>query len=113
MVTTEEVSEATERRLRAVDQGGKLAGWLRGILQNNLIDAARALGRGKRDVARERSLEAAVEESSARLDAWLAAEQTSPSQATVRAEDLLRMAKAVAELPESVRAANGFGSTGR
>ncbi|MEV6211225.1 potassium/proton antiporter [Kitasatospora sp. NPDC051914] len=30
VVTTEEVGEAAERRLRAVDQGGKLAGWLRG-----------------------------------------------------------------------------------
>ncbi|MEW1911658.1 potassium/proton antiporter [Kitasatospora sp. NPDC085895] len=30
VVTTEEVGEAAERRLRAVDRGGKLAGWLRG-----------------------------------------------------------------------------------
>ncbi|MFI5531584.1 potassium/proton antiporter [Kitasatospora sp. NPDC051853] len=30
VVTTEEVSEAAEKRLRAVDKGGKLAGWLRG-----------------------------------------------------------------------------------
>ncbi|WP_354642002.1 potassium/proton antiporter [Kitasatospora camelliae] len=30
VVTTEAVSEAAERRLRAVDKGGKLAGWLRG-----------------------------------------------------------------------------------
>ncbi|AUG79279.1 potassium transporter [Kitasatospora sp. MMS16-BH015] len=30
VVTTEEVSEAAERRLRAVDKGGKLAGWLYG-----------------------------------------------------------------------------------
>ncbi|BFV57673.1 potassium/proton antiporter [Kitasatospora sp. CMC57] len=30
VVTTEEVSEAAEHRLRAVDKGGKLAGWLRG-----------------------------------------------------------------------------------
>ncbi|WP_033822342.1 potassium/proton antiporter [Kitasatospora sp. MBT63] len=30
VVTTEEVGEAAERRLRAVDKGGKLAGWLRG-----------------------------------------------------------------------------------
>ncbi|MDH6577046.1 potassium/proton antiporter [Kitasatospora sp. MAP5-34] len=30
VVTTEEVSEVAERRLRAVDQGGKLAGWLQG-----------------------------------------------------------------------------------
>ena len=30
VVTTEAASEATERRLRAVDEGGKLAGWLNG-----------------------------------------------------------------------------------
>ncbi|PYC82669.1 potassium/proton antiporter [Streptomyces tateyamensis] len=30
VVTTETVAEATERRLRAVDKGGKLAGWLHG-----------------------------------------------------------------------------------
>ena len=30
VVTTEEVGAAAERRLRAVDRGGKLAGWLRG-----------------------------------------------------------------------------------
>ncbi|MER8183007.1 potassium/proton antiporter [Kitasatospora sp. NPDC094015] len=30
VVTTEEVGEAAERRLRAVDRGGKLAGWLEG-----------------------------------------------------------------------------------
>ena len=30
VVTTDEVSEAAERRLRAVDKGGKLAGWLNG-----------------------------------------------------------------------------------
>jgi RNA polymerase sigma-70 factor (ECF subfamily) len=81
------------------------AGWLRQILQNNMKDAARALGRGKRDVARERSLEAAVEESSARLNAWLAAEQTSPSQAAIKAEDLLRMTEALSRLPEDQRKA--------
>ncbi|MFD9125969.1 TrkA C-terminal domain-containing protein, partial [Kitasatospora sp. NPDC059571] len=30
VVTTEEVGDAAERRLRAVDRGGKLAGWLHG-----------------------------------------------------------------------------------
>src|SRR6516165_8430140 len=41
----------------------ELAAWLRQILAHNLADALRALGRAKRDVNRERSLEAALEES--------------------------------------------------
>src|SRR3954468_16922798 len=43
------------------------AAWLRQILAHILANAARDLGRDKRDVSRECSLEAAVEESSARL----------------------------------------------
>src|SRR5437764_13707204 len=57
----------------------ELAGWLRQLLACTLADALRALGRAKRDAARERSLEAAREQSSARLGDWLAAEQPSPS----------------------------------
>jgi hypothetical protein len=57
-----------------------LAGWLRQILAHNLADAGRALGRARRDVARERSLEAVLEESSVRLHGALAADQSSPSQ---------------------------------
>src|SRR3954453_5930538 len=57
----------------------ELAAWLRRMLGFCIADAIRAQGRAKRDVARERSLEAAVEESSSRLEAWLAADQSSPS----------------------------------
>src|SRR5687767_10453071 len=46
----------------------ELKGWLRRILANTLTDLLRRLQR-RGDM--ERSLEAAVEESSARLDAWL------------------------------------------
>ena len=82
---------------------GELAAWLRRILAHNLAHAVRDLGRGKRDVARERSLEEAVEASSVRLEAWLAAEQSSPSQQAQRHERAVLFAEALAELPEGQR----------
>jgi RNA polymerase sigma-70 factor (ECF subfamily) len=89
-------------QLRARDEAQKAA-WLRKILANNLADEIRKLGTGKRDLARERSLQAAVEESSARLEAWLAAEQSSPSHQAMRHEQLLRVTEALAALPEKQR----------
>ena len=79
--------------------------WLRRILANNLGDEIRKLTTAKRDVSREQSLEAALEASSARLDAWLAAEQSSPSAQLQREEQALRLAQALAELPEAQREA--------
>jgi len=80
-----------------------MAAWLRRILACNLADALRALKRGKRDVGRERSLDAALAESSARLEAWLAAEQSSPSQQAMHNEQLQRQADALTLLPEAQR----------
>src|SRR5262245_8671787 len=79
--------------------------WLRQILARCLGHAARDFGRDKRDVAQERSLEAAVEHSSMRLEAWLAADQSSPSQRADRNEQVLRLAAALGELPEAQREA--------
>ena len=83
----------------------ELTAWLRQILAHNLADVLRALGRAKRDVSRERSLEVALEESSARLQSWLAAEQSSPSQKAQRKEQGVRLAAALAQLPEPQREA--------
>jgi RNA polymerase sigma-70 factor (ECF subfamily) len=83
----------------------ELAGWLRRILVRNLTDEVRKLAAGKRDLARERSLEKAVEQSSANLAAWLALDQSSPSQQAVRQEQMLELAAAIAELPEDQRTA--------
>jgi RNA polymerase sigma-70 factor (ECF subfamily) len=83
----------------------EMAGWLRRMLACNLADALRAFSRGKRDVARERSLVSALDESSARIQSWLQAEQSSPGQKAQRTEDLLRLATALADLPAAQREA--------
>lgn len=84
---------------------GELIAWLRQILARNLANAARDLARAKRNVSRERSLEAALTDSSARLDAWLAADQSSPSQQADRHEQSLRLSEALMNLPEAQREA--------
>jgi RNA polymerase sigma-70 factor (ECF subfamily) len=85
--------------------GAELAAWLRQIMARNLAHLLRDHGRDRRDVGRERSLEAALEASSIRLEGWLAAEQSSPSQQAQRNEELLRLAQVLAGLPEAQREA--------
>ena len=82
---------------------GELAAWLQRILARNLANAARDLGRDKRDVRREQSLQGLVEASSARLEAWLASALPSPSQQAGNNELALRLADALATLPEAQR----------
>jgi RNA polymerase sigma-70 factor (ECF subfamily) len=92
--------EAFEKR--AQFQGttdAELAGWLRQILAHNLADALRALAQQKRDLARERSIEEALNASSVRLGDWLADHRVSPSDPLEQQERALRLAAALATLP--------------
>jgi len=81
----------------------ELRSWLRAILARNLADAIRTFRRQKGD--RAHSLETALEESSAKIEVFLASEESSPSQGALRAERLIGLAEALAQLPGDQRTA--------
>jgi RNA polymerase sigma-70 factor, ECF subfamily len=80
----------------------ELRAWLRAILSQQLAILARKRGRA---AVRTHSLEVALDQSSARLESLLAAEQSSPSQNMARTEQLVSLAMALAALPEDQRTA--------
>jgi RNA polymerase sigma-70 factor, ECF subfamily len=83
----------------------EMVAWLRKILAHNLLDAIRGLRREKRDMDREQSIDHAIEQSSVRTEGWLALEQSRPSQKLARREEALKLADAMANLPEAQREA--------
>jgi RNA polymerase sigma-70 factor (ECF subfamily) len=104
-VVQQTLLEAFQQAAPAPEDPAQQAAWLRRILANNLADELRRLDAGKRNMTRERSLQAAVDESSARLEVWLAADQSSPSQQAERNEQALLLAEGLAALPEAQREA--------
>jgi RNA polymerase sigma-70 factor, ECF subfamily len=103
-VVQQAILHAHERRAQfRGETEGELLAWLRAILANALATAVRRLDTQARDRGRERSLEAELDRSSSRLEGLLAADQTSPSERTVRGEELMRLAHAIARLPEDQR----------
>jgi RNA polymerase sigma-70 factor, ECF subfamily len=89
-------------QLRGASEGQRLA-WLKSIVARNVLHALRDFRRDKRDVCREFSLGRAVDDSSARLESWLIADQSTPSRCVERAEQVLQIAGAVDSLPDGQR----------
>jgi RNA polymerase sigma-70 factor (ECF subfamily) len=103
-VVQETLLEAHRDLARFTGAGeAELAGWLRGILAHTLADLVKAHGRARRDLARQRSLEASIEQSSLRLERWLAAKGSTPSEEAMRGEEVLLLARALYELPADQR----------
>jgi RNA polymerase sigma-70 factor (ECF subfamily) len=84
---------ATDAELRA---------WLREILVQQL--AQHALRRGWTAVG-SRSLERSLQESSARFEALLISDESTPSEKDMRSERLIALAEALAALPDDQRTA--------
>jgi RNA polymerase sigma-70 factor, ECF subfamily len=77
--------------------------WLRMILTNTLKDHYRAFSARKRNIKLEQSFEATLDQTSARLEEWLADSSDGP-EAQVLKEDLLdQIARAIDDLPENLR----------
>jgi RNA polymerase sigma-70 factor (ECF subfamily) len=79
--------------------------WLRQILADQMAKAVRHYATGARDVGLERSLEDALSASASRLEAWLQDQAPQPGGQAERNEELLRLAEALARLPEEQRRA--------
>jgi RNA polymerase sigma-70 factor (ECF subfamily) len=84
--------------------GAERAAWLRQILARVLLhEIRRFAGTRRRDLGREVSLEQALDQSSYRLGMALAAPGSSPSAQVDRHEQELRLAEALAALPDDYR----------
>ena len=83
--------------------GADQAAWLRKILATTLAQELRKFRRSKRSVSSERSLNDALDDSSHRLEAWLATDRSSASHKAIQHEELLQLTAALEELPDDQR----------
>src|SRR3954465_10600271 len=63
------------------DESAQRIAWLRQILMRTILHALRDARCAKRDVVREQRIEGILQESSRRIEQWLAADENSPREA--------------------------------
>lgn len=97
-------AHAARDQCQAEDSAAKAA-WLRQIMNRALLHAIRDHQRDKRDMRRERSLEASINGSSCRIADFLSGGESSPSVRADRNEQVARLAAAMGDLPEAQREA--------
>src|SRR5262249_39802797 len=97
--------EAYQARGRFPRDTHQQVAWLRRALANNLTDEIRKLRPRAKDRVEELSLEQALEASSARLEVWLASEESTPGRRAIHKEHLSRLAEALLRLPDDQRQA--------
>jgi RNA polymerase sigma-70 factor (ECF subfamily) len=88
----------TQKQFCGQTEGERIK-WLYQIFANTARDKIREAYADKRDLNLERSVDAIVSDSSVRMEAWLAAVQSSPSQKVERQELLLQVSEALNRLP--------------
>jgi RNA polymerase sigma-70 factor (ECF subfamily) len=91
-------------QFRGQSEPEKMA-WLRRILARNMADELRKFRRHKRNVRLEESLQAALDESTVRLQWWAASEDGTPSECAIANEQVVALASALMKLPEDQRRA--------
>lgn len=112
-VGDDDLAQEVHVRVHEGPSGDRFAGradaevrqFLRKTLASVVTDLVRQFDSLKRGAARERSIDRALDGSSARIAAWLASDHTSPSQRAIRAELLCRLGEALATLPDDQRRA--------
>lgn len=78
----------------------EILSYLRRALTNNLIDAARKFGNTRHDITADQ-----FADSSRKMDDWLAAPDTSPSERVCRNERYSQLAEGLLRLPDAQRIA--------
>jgi RNA polymerase sigma-70 factor (subfamily 1) len=91
-------------RIQALDADARKR-WLRRMLVNNLLQEIDRWRARRRDPRLEQPLEAAADESSCRLQNWLAVEDTTPSERMAQQEEELRVLEALSKLDPRQREA--------
>jgi len=102
------VQDAFEQALKSLDQfhgqtEGERVKWLQKIFRNKAMDRIRKETAAKEDVRRDRSIENAIAESSARWEIALGIEDEQPDRQAERREFLFLLADAMEKLPDGQR----------